>query len=65
MCHSNFIIDASLFLKERISLDGAEYDIGYFCGIEICFIEQSMIELSFEAEQWIFQNDCGFAIGVE
>lgn len=65
MCHSNFIVDAPLLLKERISLDGAEYDIRYFSGIEIRFVEQSMIELSFETEQWIFYDDCGFAIGVE
>ena len=50
MCQSDFVVGVSTFFEEGVGLDGTEDDINDFHGCEIDFIEESIIELSFEAE---------------
>ena len=51
MRQPNFIVLAARSLEEGVGGDGAEDDVGDFCGVEIDIFQQSVIVLFFEREQ--------------
>ena len=51
MRQPNFIVLAAGSLEEGVGGDGAEDDVGDFCGIKIDIFQQSVIVLFFEGQQ--------------
>ena len=51
MRQPNFIVLAAGSLEKGVGGDGAEDDVGDFCGVEIDIFQQSVIVLFFEREQ--------------